>query len=105
MLPIIQARNPHIHTAAAPRQRGGFYTGIFQGFISHLQQQALLWIQPGGFARGYAEKGGVKLIYIGKDSGGKSDAAARFGTVTVLQRVNRPAIIGNPGNALLAVFQ
>ncbi len=92
---VIQAGNTNINRTVTTGHAGGQDARILHGFPGQLQQQALLGVQPGGFARGNAKKVRIELVNARQDTGRKSNATTRLGPFIVLQLGRRPAVRGD----------
>jgi hypothetical protein len=99
------AVNTYKHAGAAALQFFGGQPGIFKTFPGHFQQQALLGVHAGGFARRDAEEGGVELIHLGDESAPAGGHLTRGFGIGVKQQVCIPAIRRRGADSIHPVYQ
>lgn len=78
---------------------------MLHGLPAHFQQQALLGVHEGGFARGNAEEAGVETGDVADGAGGEGIRRAWVVLGRVQVSVGGPAVFGNAGHKVAAFQQ
>ena len=104
-LRIVVGGDCHIDARACARQARGRDGRVLQRLPCHLEQEALLGVHGGGFARGNVEELRVELVHVAYEAAVARAHLARYAHIRIVPGVNVPAVTGCLGDGIHAVAQ
>ena len=104
-LRIVVGGDCHIDARACARQARGRDGRVLQRLPCHLEQEALLGVHGGGFARGNVEELRVELVHVAYEAAVARAHLARNTHVGIVPGVNVPAVTGCLGDGIHAIAQ
>ncbi len=77
--------------------------GVLDGFPGGLEEESLLGLDVGRFARGDAEELGVELIDVADEAAASGDGFAEDAGFGVVEAIDVPAVGGDLGDGFASV--